>query len=120
MILLVDDNAGLREALIDFLSPRGYAVECAANGDEALPLVASVKSRPALIFLNLIMPVLDGWGFLAQLRNEHQLTGIPVVIMSGCRDVARQAKQAGAVAVVRKPVEPKMLLRIIEHFRARV
>ena len=66
MVLLVDDNRELCEALTEFLSLQGHAVRCAANGSEALRLLADSHARPALIFLDLVMPVLDGWGFLAE------------------------------------------------------
>jgi CheY-like chemotaxis protein len=63
VILLVDDNCELCEALAELLSRQGYAVQCAANGSEALGLHADSQTRPALILLDLEMPVLDGWGF---------------------------------------------------------
>jgi CheY-like chemotaxis protein len=75
---------------------------------------------PAVIFLDLEMPILDGWGFLAERGKDPLLADVPVVIMSGFRNVAQKAKEAGAVAVVRKPIEPQTFLRIIEHFGERV
>ena len=120
MILLVDDNRESCEALAEFLSRQGHAVQCAANGSEALRLLADSQTRPALIFLDLEMPVLDGWGFLAERSKDPMLAGVPAVIMSGCRDIAEKAKEAGAVATLRKPVEPRTLVRLIEHFAERV
>ena len=119
MILLVDDNRELREALTEFLSLRGYVVQCAGNGNEAVGLLARSEVLPDLVLLDLMMPELNGWGVLAELGKDPWLARVPVVIMSGCRDVAQDAKEAGAVAVVRKPVEPQTLLRIIEHFEER-
>jgi two-component system chemotaxis response regulator CheY len=119
MLLLVDDDRELCEDFTEFLSFHGYVVQCAANGSEALRLLAASQTRPALILLDLEMPVLDGWGFLAERSKEPLLDDVPVVIVSGCRDVAQKAKEAGAVAVVRKPVEPQTLLRVIEHFEVR-
>ena len=116
MVLLVDDNRELSETLAEFLSLNGYAVQCAANGREAVQKITNSHIRPALILLDLKMPVLDGWGFLAERTKEPLLADVPIVIMSGCRDVAQKAKETGAVAVVRKPVEPQTLLRVIEHF----
>ena len=66
------------------------------------------------------MPVLDGWGFLAERVKYPLLADVPVVILSGCSDVAQKAKEAGAVALVRKPVEPQTLLRVLEHSGERV
>jgi CheY-like chemotaxis protein len=120
VILLVDDNCESSEALAEFLSREGHAVQRASNGSEALRLLADSQTRPALIFLDLEMPVLDGWEFLAERSKDQILADVPAVLMSGCRDVAEKAKEAGAVAFVRKPIEPRTLLRLIEHFAERV
>jgi len=79
-------------------------------------LLAASQTHPGLILLDVEMPVLDGWGFLTERGKDPQLADVPVVIVSGCHDIAQRAKDAGAVAVVRKPVEPQTLLRVIEHF----
>ena len=120
MILLVDDNRESCEALAEFLYHKGHTVRCAGNGSEALKLLADSHSRPTVILLDLEMPILDGWGFLSERRKDPLLADIPVVIVSGYHDVARKAKDAGAVAVVRKPVEPQTLLRVVDHFEERV
>ena len=116
MILLFDDNRELCEALTDFLSTQGHNVQSAANGDEALRLLADSEVRPALIFLDVVMPVLDGWELLTELRKAPRLANVPVVLMWGSPDIAQRAKESGAVAVMRKPAEPQMLLRIVDHF----
>src|SRR5215469_3008507 len=115
MVLLVDDDRDSREALAEFLSRRGHGVQCATNGSEALRLLAEIHDPPALIFLDLMMPVLDGWGFLAERAKNPVLAEVPVVIISGCPIVARKATEAGAVAFIRKPAEPQTLLRVVEH-----
>jgi len=116
VILLVDDNRESCEAIAEFLSRQGHAVQCAANGSEALRLLADSQTRPALILLDLEMPVVDGWGFLATRGQDPILAGVPAVIMSGRRDIAENAKETGAVATVRKPVQLQTLRRLIEHF----
>ncbi len=117
MIFVIDDNSAFCEALTDFLSRSGYAVQSAANGEDALRLLASSEARPELVLLDAVMPVLDGWGLLAELRKDPQRADVPVVMLSGCHDIAARARESGAVAVMRKPVEPQTLLRVIEHFR---
>ena len=116
MVLLVDDDYDSCEALAEFLSLRGHGVQCATNGSEALQLLADTQDPPALIFLDLMMPELDGWSFLAERAKNPLLAEVPVVIISGCAEVTEKAKEAGAVAVLRKPVEPQTLLRVVEHF----
>lgn len=116
MVLLVDDDRGSSEALAEFLSLSGHDVRCATNGSEALQLLVDSQDPPALIFLDLMMPVLDGWSFLAERAKNPLLAEIPVVIVSACRDVTQKAKEAGAVAVMCKPVEPQSILRVVERF----
>jgi len=120
VVLLVDDNRELCGVLTEFLCFHGHTVKCAADGSEALRLVSDSQTRPGLILLDLVMPVLDGWGFLAERAKDPVLADVPVVIISGCSEVAHKAEEAGAVAVLRKPVEPQTLLRVIEHFGGRV
>jgi len=120
MVLLVDDNRELCEALAEFLSLQGHAVQCVANGSEALRVLVGSQTLPALILLDLVMPILDGWGFLAERGKDPLLAGIPVVIMSGSPDMAQKAKEAGAVAFVPKPVEPQTLLRVVDRFAERI
>jgi CheY-like chemotaxis protein len=109
-VLIVDDNRELCEDFTEFLSFHGYVVQYAANGSEALRLLAASETHPGLILLDVEMPV------LAERGKDPRLADVPVVIVSGYRDVAQRAKGAGAVAVVRKPVEPQTLLRVIEQF----
>jgi CheY-like chemotaxis protein len=120
MVLVVDDNRELCEDFTEFLSFHGYVVQCAAFGSEALRLLAASQTHPGLILLDVEMPVLDGWGFLAERGKDPRLADVPVVIVSGYRDVAQRAKEAGAIAVMRKPVEPQPLLRLIEQFEGGV
>jgi len=119
MLLLIDDDSEASAALTELLSFYGYAVQHAANGHEALRLSAAIHNRPALILLDLMMPVLDGWGFLAARSKDPLLADVPVVIMSGCRDMAQKAREAGAISFVPKPIEPQTLLRVIERFETR-
>jgi CheY-like chemotaxis protein len=93
LILLVDDNCELCEALSDFLSLLGHSVQCATNGDEALRSLVSSKTRPALILANVVMPVLDGWGLLIELHKDPHLADVPVVIMTGLHDITRRANE---------------------------
>jgi two-component system, chemotaxis family, chemotaxis protein CheY len=116
MILLVDDDYESCDALTEFLSRRGYTVQYASNGYDALQWLARSEVLPALILLDLVMPVLDGWGFLERRRNDPRLMNLPVVIMSSCRNEMQRAKDAGGMAFVVKPIEPRALLQVIESF----
>jgi CheY-like chemotaxis protein len=116
MLLLVDDDRDLREALVDFLVFQGHVVHGAANGREAIDWFKGQETYPGLIFLDLIMPVLDGWGFLLERRRNPLISIIPVVVMSGSLGITERAKAAGAVHVLRKPFGVQELLPVIEQF----
>jgi two-component system response regulator HydG len=83
VVLVVDDNRESCEALAEFLSLQDHAVRCAGNGSEALQLLANSHTRPAVIFMDLEMPVLDGWEILADRGKDPLLADTPVVIVSG-------------------------------------
>jgi CheY-like chemotaxis protein len=119
MVLVIEDNPELCEVVSDFLSLKGHSVRCAANGDDGLRSLTSSEVRPEVILLDLEMPVLDGWQFLSEMRKQPDLSDIPVVVMSGFGGIAEKAKELGAAAVVRKPVEPRALLELVDHFSTR-
>src|SRR5258708_35647529 len=83
-ILLVEDQRDFRELLAELLTAEGYAVDCAANGREAC-LRLRRAPLPNLILLDLIMPVMNGWGFLSALQPDPALPRIPVYVLSGVR-----------------------------------
>ena len=116
MLLIVDDDGELRQTLAEFLTAQGYSVKCAANGSEAMQLVQSLNKLPDLILLDLMMPILDGWGFLIQRCKSARLAKVPVVMMTGSGGIDQLARLAGATTVIHKPVPPDRLLQVIRHF----
>jgi CheY-like chemotaxis protein len=101
-ILVVDDNPDARETLAEVLGIAGYAVRQAENGRVALDMAA--EKRPALMLLDLMMPVMSGWDVLETLRNDPSLRDIPVVVVS-----AATSPPAG-LPVLTKPVSVDNLL----------
>jgi len=75
-LLLVEDDRNLARSLKEFLASQGYSVLYATNGREALEILSACRVLPKLILLDLMMPVLDGWGFLLERRKETRLFGI--------------------------------------------
>jgi CheY-like chemotaxis protein len=111
-VLVVDDDAEARDSLQLFLEGRGYSVRCAEDGAEALAeLRAGVQ--PAVIILDLRMPVMDGRTFLAESVSERLDGPIPVIVMSADDDRGDLQGRAGVVAVVGKPCDVRQLERII-------
>ncbi|UCC55114.1 MAG: response regulator, partial [Gammaproteobacteria bacterium] len=79
-VLLVEDDTETREVMSRTLEKAGWAVSEAGNGQEALEVMASVE--PRLILLDLMMPVMDGFGFLAALRAKPEWQQIPVIVIT--------------------------------------
>ena len=74
-VLVVEDHEDIRRAVAELLSVEGYAVATAANGKEALRLAS--QAAPDGIVLDLMMPMMDGWGFLACVRTLPACSGLP-------------------------------------------
>ena len=110
-ILIVDDDISLLDALSDALEIAGYPTRRAQNGREALDFLRT-SPRPAMILLDLNMPVMNGWQFLAKKRNDPALVKVPVVAMSG---VSMERPQ-GATGFLRKPISAPALLKVIEDY----
>src|SRR3712207_228130 len=91
-VLVADDNGDTRRVVRWMLEQKGYAVIEAADGRQAV--AAAVSHRPDLILMDLIMPVLDGFDAVRQVRDHEELRGMPVVAMAA-RDAARSRDGAG-------------------------
>jgi CheY-like chemotaxis protein len=110
--LVVDDDEGIREAMIDLLSMEGYDVLCAENGCVALALMQQAALPPFVILLDLNMPVMDGYQVLAELRQDATRATIPVIVMTANR--VTHEDLVGAVGLVPKPVAVDDLLLAVE------
>lgn len=112
-VLVVDDDPDVREGLQLFLEREGYAVSTAEDGQEALEMLA--RSRPGLILLDLMMPVMSGFDFLQARAQREELAAIPVVVISAWGWVA--ADLQGVAAVISKPFRPSELIRVVRSHR---
>lgn len=113
-ILIVDDDVEIREALADLLSDGGYSVLAASNGLDALKLLRSLSAPPAMILLDLMMPVMDGYEFLEAQRGDPTLSSIPVAVISAGHGVDR-ARLGDSLPVLSKPIDvPKMMTTLPE------
>ncbi len=113
-ILLVDDDDAVRVAVGALLEEEGFSVLCAENGREALDLLERGES-PSLILLDLVMPVVDGWQFLAE-RGRTGSSGArsaPVVLLSGLGFIRGAA---GIADFLRKPIDSGALLACVRRF----
>lgn len=98
-ILVVDDQVFLRDAIAVLLESEGYDVIDAANGREALTFMRS-GANVAAIVLDLEMPVMDGWQFLAERGKDPALRDIPTIVVTGVSDATRRQKELGNLAAV--------------------
>lgn len=107
LILVVDDDPDILDAICDILDVEGYAVARARHGEEALERVA--ESRPDLILLDLMMPVMDGITFAHALRGRRIEPEIPVVVVSADGN-PQKAASIGARGFLAKPFDIDALL----------
>jgi len=112
-ILVVDDDPEILAMLRDFLESEGLVVRTASNGAEALDALDDVA--PALILLDMRMPVVDGWAF-AERFHERALT-YPIVVMTAAESARRWAEEIGATGYIAKPFDVNELLETIERHR---
>jgi CheY-like chemotaxis protein len=110
-VLVVDDDPDLLDVTSFVIETEGMAVKTARNGEEALALLRAGR-QPWLVLLDLMMPVMNGWEFLAAVANDPLLTGIPVVVLTA----AEHAQIPGALEVLSKPMDLKELLRVVERY----
>ena len=117
-ILVVDDEARVREMLEFRLRLFGYEVLTAANGSEALDVAASEK--PDLVLLDVMMPELDGFQVCSRLKQNEATKNIPVVMLTAkaeAKDVTR-AFNSGAEDYVVKPYDPVVLQqKVVQNLR---
>ena len=113
-ILIVDDDPLVCAELAFLLQQRGHSVAHRANGKEALDYLEN-NEPPALILLDMMMPLQDGWQFLAQRLRRPPLAAIPVIIMTAMGVASNEwAASLGAIGLVRKPIEGEALLAFID------
>jgi CheY-like chemotaxis protein len=110
-VLVVDDDPGVRTLIADLLSGAGYQVDLASNGREALLCVE--RQRPALVLLDLVMPVLDGPQFVRELgvRGLH----LPVLVVSADQNGAAVATECRAAGFLAKPFDRRELLTLVRQ-----
>jgi CheY-like chemotaxis protein len=115
-ILVVDDDSALRNTLIEILEEEGYRASSASNGQEALEFLRRQGPPPSLILLDMMMPVMDGWAFREEQRNDQTLSGIPVVIFSAQGNVSEMAASVSASGYLKKPLLLKELLEVVGRY----
>ncbi len=111
-ILVVEDDPGIRESLELTLEMEGYEVCSAPNGKEALDRLSRI-GRPAMVILDLMMPVMDGWTFAEEAKNHPVLIGVPIVVVTAFHDLGRPVENA--LKIIRKPIDVDALLATVKE-----
>jgi len=110
-ILVVDDDANVRELLKLHLSAAGYEVHVAADAIAAGYLV--LRSAPDLLICDVNMPHMDGFEFVAALRSDKNVPNIPVIFLTSMEEGDQRGKELGAVGYLTKPVRADRLLTLV-------
>ncbi|NMO19529.1 response regulator [Pyxidicoccus fallax] len=113
--MVVEDDAEIREALLEILEENGCDAVGAVNGERALAYLRSTDSLPCLILLDLMMPIMDGHAFREAQLQDPVLSRIPVVVVSAYRDVQTNAEKLNAATFIRKPPRIEELVSAIEQ-----
>jgi CheY-like chemotaxis protein len=112
-VLIVEDDADLREMMAQLLSLEGFHTAAVANGREALEYLEKSES-PEVILLDLMMPVMDGWEFRRHQQADPVLSRVPVIVLSAL-DQSRTAS-VDAAAFLKKPLDFDRLLELVRSY----
>jgi DNA-binding response OmpR family regulator len=112
-VLIVEDDRDLAEIMLYILARAGYAARVAENGEQALRAVAA--KRPALVLLDILMPVMDGRQCAKELRARYG-NSVPIVVVSAAENVSAIREELGADDALAKPFEVRDLLGLVGRY----
>ena len=112
-VLIVEDDADLRDMMAQLLSLEGFIAATVSNGREALEYLHE-GDRPDVILLDLMMPVMDGWEFRRRQQADPSVAGVPVIVLSAL-DQSRAA-DVRADAFLKKPLDFDRLLALVRNY----
>jgi CheY-like chemotaxis protein len=110
-VLVVEDDAGIRESVCQILEDEGFPTVSACNGKEALATLRTLEPLPRLILLDLMMPIMNGWEFYELISRDKSVSSIPVVVMSA----QETDTYAGSLRLLRKPLALDQLLLTVNE-----
>jgi two-component system, chemotaxis family, chemotaxis protein CheY len=114
-VLIVDDDEDIRDLMGAVLRWKGYDVAVAGSGEAGLAFIRG-HAPVELVILDLMMPGMTGAEFKAALDADPRYRAVPVVVISGDLNLARQAEEIGAAAHVLKPFELQELVDIVHRY----
>jgi CheY-like chemotaxis protein len=115
-VLVVEDDDDIVENVCELLEAEGYHVRAARNGRAALALLNDDKVLPAVILLDLMMPVMTGFEFRDAQLADPRIAGVPVVLMTADGHLSEKTARLGVAAALGKPFDIHALLAIVQRF----
>ena len=118
-ILIVDDEARMRKLLKDFLKVKGFSILEAEDGEKAIDVFEENKNKISLILLDVMMPKLDGWSVLRQIRQKSK---VPIIMLTARGEEQDElfGFELGVDEYISKPFSPKILVARVEAILKRV
>ena len=113
-VLIVEDDADLREMMAQLLTLEGYHTETVANGREALKYLHEAP-RPDVILLDLMMPIMDGWEFRKRQQDDPALADVPVIVLTALDQAQARASDLNGVDFLKKPLDFDRLLELVRR-----
>jgi CheY-like chemotaxis protein len=114
-VLVVDDDTAIRSLISEVLMEEGHIVVEAINGRQALAYLRSVKPRPCVILLDLMMPDLNGWDLLQTVQGDPALGDMPIVVISAI-GTFETAKVLGARECLHKPLDLDAVVALVQRY----
>ena len=117
-VLIVDDESRMRKLVKDFLMQKGYSALEAADGEEALQIFEANKNKIQIILLDVMMPKLDGWSVLRQIRQSSK---VPIIMLTARGEEQDElfGFELGADEYISKPFSPKILVARVQAILGR-
>ena len=112
-ILVIDDEQRMRKLIKDFLAAKGYSILEAEDGEKGLEVFEENKNKISLILLDVMMPKLDGWSVLRQIRQESK---VPIIMLTARGEEQDElfGFELGVDEYISKPFSPKILVARVE------
>ena len=118
-VLIVEDDAEIRDFASELLELQGFHVTRAADGQQALEQLRAGDGTTCLILLDLMMPTMSGEEFRKAQLDDPAIASIPVVLMSGGGDMIAKARELGITEFMTKPMSLTCLVSVVERYCAR-
>ena len=118
-VLVVDDESRMRKLIKDFIKQKNYNILEAEDGEKAIQIFAEAKDKIKLILLDVMMPKLDGWSVLRQIRQESK---VPIIMLTARGEEQDElfGFELGVDEYISKPFSPKILVARVEAIIKRV